>query len=93
MEEKMIDVGVPRSRGDITASVPAQPAGKNYPTLRLNDQTLPFLADHKVGDVIKLEVEVRITGTREAEAWDDVKGANYYDLEVRKVGQDSGAAD
>ena len=93
MAEKMIDVGVERERGDITQSVPSVSAGKNYPVVRRNDKKLPFLKDHSVGDMIELVVQYKITGVREAEAWDDIKGANYYDGELRKVGLKSAEAE
>lgn len=93
MDENMIDVGIPRVRGDITTATPEQPAGKNYPSLRLTDANLDFLKDYSVGDTVKVCCELKMTGVRQAEAWDDAKGSNYYDMEVKRIGLDNDADD
>ena len=80
----MKDIGVVRERPDITSPT-QETTDKYYPSMTLTENQLSGLKDMELESTKKMSIEVKLTGKRMAEEWDDVDSP-HYTLEIRKIG-------
>jgi len=80
----MKDIGVVRERPDIASPTQAT-TDKYYPQVTLTENQLPGLKGMEIEDTKKIEVEIKLTGKRMAEDWDEVNFP-HYSFEIRKAG-------
>ena len=80
----MKDIGVTRERPDIASPTKAT-TDKYYPTVTLTENQLVELKSMEIGKTKKIAIEVKLTGKRMSEEWDEVDSP-HYTLEIRKVG-------
>lgn len=81
----MYDIG--EDIRDSAESVSAPGARRFYPGLTINDKILPLLAGAKVGDEMRIEAVIKITGTRAPEDWDTTQKGTYVSFDILQVGE------
>lgn len=86
---ELYDIGIDRRNADEPVSAPG--SKRYYPGISVNDTILPFLKDVAPGQTIKIEAEIKITGTRIPEDYDDIQRGNFVSFDFIKIGEPANA--
>lgn len=78
------DIG--EDRRDAAEPISAPGAKRYYPGMTINDEILPLLKNVSPGQTIRVDVEIKITGTRIPEDYDSIQKGNFVSFDTIKIG-------
>lgn len=82
---ELCDIG--EDRRDAAEPVSAPGAKRYYPGISVNDSMLPILKGVEPGQTIRIEAEIKITGTRIPEDYDSIQRGNFVSFDFIKMGE------